>query len=388
MRERRRRDLLTPLLFALAVILVLAFYVFRPFVLVFSVAACVALLLGPIQSRLSRLLGNRPAVAATILVVVTTLVILMPVLTSLFLLTRQATVFLAWVQTHPVLGPDELQSFWEGLPGRYPELQGWIAWVQAQVTPVISGGIAQLAGGANTLLQGVLSRVTRAAVDLGLFLLMLFFLLRDGGRLKAELRPISPFSEEQELQIFDHLERTIKGALQAVVVVPVAQGILAGIGFMIFGVPSPMLWGTAVILAATVPLVGSPLGWVPACVYLLSQGQTGPALGLLVYSTVVVSGSDNVVKPLLLRGSARIHPLLGFLSILGGVLAFGVFGFLIGPVVLSLVLSAIRIYRLDILRHPAGAGVPAASAAPAPPPPAPAPASRPEPVVSSSNVAG
>ncbi len=80
------------------------------------------------------------------------------------------------------------------------------------------------------------------------------------------------------------------------------------------------------------------------------QGRTAAALGLLAYCTIVVSGIDNVIKPLLLRGSARIHPLLGFLSIVGGVLAFGVFGFLIGPVVLSLVLSAIRIYRLDVLR--------------------------------------
>jgi len=85
-------------------------------------------------------------------------------------------------------------------------------------------------------------------------------------------------------------------------------------------------------------------------VYLAMRGETGPAWGLLVFCIVVVSGSDNVIKPMLLRGSARIHPLLGFLSIIGGVLAFGVFGFLIGPVVLSLVLSAIRIYRLDVLR--------------------------------------
>jgi predicted PurR-regulated permease PerM len=385
LRERRRRDLLTPLLAALAVILVLAFYVFRPFTLVFSVAACVALLLGPAQRRLSALLGGRPGLAATLLVLVTTVVILVPILTSLFLLVRQATVFLAWVQTQPLVGPDELQTLWEDLPGRYPGLREWIAWVQAQVTPVLSGGIAQLAGTANGLLQGVLSRVTRAAVDLGLFLLILFFLLRDGARLKAELRPISPFSDQQEAQIFDHLERTIKGALQAVVVVPVAQGILAGIGFMIFGVPSPFLWGTAVILAATVPLVGSPLGWVPACVYLMVQGHSGPALGLLVYGTVVVSGSDNVVKPLLLRGTARIHPLLGFLSILGGVLAFGVFGFLIGPVVLSLVLSAIRIYRLDVLRSPGTVSMPAAPPVAASPPPAAPP---PPATVSSSSVAG
>jgi predicted PurR-regulated permease PerM len=351
MRERRRRDLLTPLLIALAVILVFAFFVFRPFILVFSVAACVALLFGPLQRRLTSALRGRAGLAAAIIVLVTTLVILIPVLTSLFLLTRQAALFLQWITTQPVVGPEELQSFWEQLPQRYPTLEAWIEYIQAQVTPILTGGAAQVARGANTLLQGVLARVTRAAVDLGLFLLMLFFLLRDGGRLKEELRPVSPFSEKQEKQIFEHLERTILGALQAVVVVPIAQGILAGIGFMIF--------------------------WVPACVYLVVQGHVGPALGLLVYCTIVVSGSDNVVKPLLLRGAARIHPLLGFLSIVGGVLAFGVFGFLIGPVILSLVLSAIRIYRLDILRSPARA----------PRPPAP-PAEASPSTLSSSKVAG
>jgi len=350
MPERRRRDFLTPLLLALALILLLAFWVFKPFILDFAVAACVALLLGPVQKRLSALLGARPTLAAATLVLVTTVVILGPVLTSLFLLVRQTALFLDWVKLQPLVGPEEMQRFWEELPRRYPGLRSWIAFLQAQIAPVLAGGISQLAGGANGLLQNVLGRVTHAAIDLGFFLLMLFFLLRDGGRLKAELRPVSPFSEEQERQIFEHLDRTIKGALQAVVVVPVVQGILAGIGFMLFGVPSPFVWGTAVIIAATVPLVGSPLAWMPACVYVALQGSTSHAIGLLVYCTVVVSGSDNVVKPLLLRGSARIHPLLGFLSIIGGVLAFGVFGFLIGPVVLSLVLSAIRIYRLDVLR--------------------------------------
>ena len=377
MRERRRRDLLTPLLLALAAILLLAFFVFKPFILVFSVAACVGLLLGPLQRRLTAALRGRSGLAAMIIVSVTTVVILVPVLSSLFLLTRQAALFLQWVTSQPVVGPDELQSFWEQLPQRYPALEEWIAYVQAQVTPVVTGGATQLASGANALLQGVLSRVTGAVIDLGLFLLILFFLLRDGGKLKDELRPVSPFSEKQESQIFEHLERTILGALQAIVVVPVAQGILAGIGFMIFGVPSPLLWGTVVILAATVPLVGSPLGWVPAVVYLALHGNLGPALGLLVYCTVIVSGSDNVVKPLLLRGAARIHPLLGFLSIIGGVLAFGVFGFLIGPVILSLVLSAIRIYRLDILRTPERQSGPE-----------PAPEPEPSPSLSSSKVAG
>lgn len=350
MSERRRRDLLIPLLVALGLILLLAFWVFRPFILVFSVAACVALLMSPLQRRLCAALGGRTGLAAAVLVLAATVLILVPVLTSLYVLVQQASTFLDWVRTHPVLGPDALQRLWQELPQRYPGLRSWIVWLQAQVSPGIEGGLAQVAVGANGLLQGILGRVTHAVADLGLFLLMLFFLLRDGGRLKAELRPVSPFSEQQEGLIFEHLESTIKGALQAVIVVPVVQGVLAGIGFMLFGVPSPFVWGTAVILAATVPIAGSPLGWLPAVGYLFARGQTGPGIGLLLYSLVVVSGSDNVVKPLLLRGTARIHPLLGFLSILGGVLAFGVFGFLIGPVVLSLVLSAIRIYRLDVLR--------------------------------------
>ncbi|MGE5127498.1 MAG: AI-2E family transporter [Betaproteobacteria bacterium] len=350
MGDRRRRDLLTPLLITLGLILLLAFWVFRPFVLAFTVAACVALLLAPAQKRLTAALGGHPGLAAATLVLATTVLILVPVLTSLFVLVQQASAFLDWVRSHPVLGPDALQRLWQELPQRYPGLRFWFVWLQAQVSPGLEGGLAQLAGGASGLLQGVLGRVTHAVADLGLFLLMLFFLLRDGGQLKAELRPVSPFSEQQESLVFEHLESTIKGALQAVIVVPVVQGVLAGVGFMLFGIPSPFVWGTAVILAATVPIAGSPLGWLPAVGYLFARGQVGPAIGLALYCLVIVSGSDNVVKPMLLRGTAHIHPLLGFLSILGGVLAFGVFGFLIGPVVLSLVLSAIRIYRLDVLR--------------------------------------
>jgi predicted PurR-regulated permease PerM len=350
MSDRRRRDLLTPLLVVLAVILLLAFWVFRPFVLVFSVAACVALLLAPVQTRLSSALGNRPTLAAAILVLLTTVLLLLPVLTSLVLLVQQAAGFLEWLRHQALVGPDTLTRFWDDLRSRYPDLGPWIGWLRQELAPTLEGGIAQAAGAASRLLQGVLGRVTLAVLDLVLFLLMLFFLLKDGGRLKSELRPISPFSDDQERQIFDHLERTIQGALQAVIVVPLAQGVLAGIGFFLFGVPSPLVWGTAVILAATVPVLGSPLGWVPAVAYLFLRGETGSAIGLLAYCIVVVSGVDNLIKPMLLRGTANIHPLLGFLSILGGVIAFGVFGFLIGPVVLSLVLSALRIYRLDVLR--------------------------------------
>jgi predicted PurR-regulated permease PerM len=347
--ERRQRDLLAPLLYALIVILVLAFLVFRPFLLTFAVAASVAVLLAPVQDRLGRSLGRRSGLAASILVLITTAAILVPVLTSFFVLGTQAVAFFAWITPH--LQPPELEKIVrETLPARFPVLRLWLERGQDQLMPFVSLSLSQLVSGASALVQQLVAGFTMAAFELALFLLMLFFLLRDGGLLRAELRQISPFSEAQEAQIFDHLGKTVKGVLQAMVVVPLAQGFLAAIGFWIFGVPSPVPWGVAVVLAAMVPILGSPLGWVPACVYLYLEGATWQWVGMLLFGILVISGIDNVIKPLLLKGAADIHPMLGFLSILGGVVAFGFFGFLVGPVILSLVLSAFRIYRLDILR--------------------------------------
>jgi len=358
---RRPRDLVPSLLVALAVITVLAFQVFRPFLLMFAVAASVAVLLAPAHRRLARAFGERESLAAGLLVLVTTIVILVPVVVSLHLLARQALLFFDWIRPH--LQPAELERFFkQTLIERLPLLRDWLGREESRLAPLLSGALAQIASMAQGLVQGTLTGLTSVLFDLVLFLLMLFFLLKDGARLRAELRPISPFSEVQERQIFDHLGKTVKGTLQSMIVVPLAQGLAAVIGFLIFGVPSPFVWGAAVALAAMVPILGSPLGWVPACVYLSFTAETWQAVGMLVFGVLVISGIDNVVKPMLLQGSAQIHPMLGFLSILGGVLAYGVSGFLVGPVILSLVLSAIRIYRMDVLRplvlapsaHPAG----------------------------------
>jgi predicted PurR-regulated permease PerM len=196
---------------------------------------------------------------------------------------------------------------------------------------------------------------------------MLFFLLRDGAEIREAVRGISPLTRGQELEIVDHLTRTVKGILQSMVLVPLAQGVVALIGFWAFGVPAPLLWSLMVVFAALIPIVGSPLAWVPAGLYLMYEGSMAKGLGLLLYGAVLISGIDNVIKPLILKGAAQIHMLLAFLSILGGVFAFGPKGLIVGPIVLSLVLSAYRIYRYDVLRWKKGPDASAAEAE-APPP--------------------
>jgi predicted PurR-regulated permease PerM len=345
-----RRRVLYPLLACLAVVAILAFLVFRPFFAVFTLAASVAILMAPLQRRLAAALGGRHGLAAALLVFVTTALILVPVFTSVAILSEQAVQFFDWMR--PRVQPAALQELWrETLPQRYPWLQGFLRFDQQEASEAASTILSRAAGGANALLQRTLAGITEALFELFLFLMMLFFLLRDGPGLRRELGALSPLSTHQEDEIFEHLAKTVRGVLQAMILVPIGQGLVAGIGFMIFGVPSPVAWSVIVVLAALIPILGSPLGWVPAVAYLFLYGQTWQWVGLLIFGIVLISGIDNVIKPLILGGAANIHPLAAFLSILGGLLSFGPPGFMIGPVILSLVLSAIRIYRSDILRE-------------------------------------
>jgi len=336
------------LLASLFLILVLAFVVFRYFILTFAVAASVSLLLAPVHDRLTRMLGGRHSLAAALLVLLCTVMILVPVLSYGMLLVQQAAGFFDWVR--PQMEPAALDKLWrETLPARFPLLMSWLRSFGLASMPTGSAALARLTSSAQGVVQAVLAGVATAALDLVIFLMMVFFLLRDAPLLREQVRGISPFTRGQEAEMLEHLTRTVRGVLQAMLLVPLAQGIVALLGFLMFGLPAPFLWSAMVVFAALIPLVGSPLAWVPAGLYLFSM-STPRGLGLLLYGALVISTIDNVLKPLILKGAAQVHTLLGFLAILGGLYAFGFKGLVVGPVVLSLVLSAFRIYRYDILR--------------------------------------
>jgi len=337
-----------PLLVFLLGSLALAFVVFRHFLLTFAVAGSVAIMLGGAQRSLTRRLRGRPGLAAAVLVVLCTVVILGPVVSYGFIVGQEAIAFVQWLGPH--LEPEGWNRFWrETLPARSPKVAEWlrqVGWDMPPLTTGLSRGIAAV----NRYIQVVLTGAAALLLDLVIFLMMLFFLLRDGDDLREALRGISPLTRGQETELLEHLANTIKAVLQAMVIVPLLQGVVAFFGFWAFGLPSPLLWAVMVVFAALIPILGSPLGWIPAAVYFLVMGHTGKAFGMAAYGTFVISMVDNIVKPVILRGSAQIHMMLGFLSIMGGLLAFGPKGLIVGPVVLSLVLSAYRIYRYDILR--------------------------------------
>jgi len=341
-----REDMgMLPLAACLLAIVILGFVVFGPFLVTFAVATSTALLLAPAHERLARATGGRSSLAAGAVVMLCAALLALLLLTYAALLRAQARALLE--STVPLLQPGAAERWWSGtLAARYPSLPA----------PPLSEVLKRAAALGSDLLREGAMRVGDTLLHLALFFMMLFFLLRDGPALGAEIRGVSPFSRTQERDMVRHLTATVRAGMLALVLVPVAEALTAMVGFVVFGLPAPVLWGAMVGFAGLIPLVGTPLAWVPAGLYLLATGPPWRGIGLLLYGAGVIGMVGHIVKPLLLRSGAQIHPLLGFLAILGGMFAFGPAGLIVGPVILSLAMSALRIYRYDILRWRGGPG--------------------------------
>jgi predicted PurR-regulated permease PerM len=348
-RPRSPRVLFLTLIAMLLVVLALVLAVFWPFLIIVGLATAMAILLKPAHVRLTGWLRGRPSLSALSLVLGVTVVILIPVLGMLATIASQALNFYQWVM--PRLTSGELEALWKTHLGAHVP---WVARLQeigqGRIADFVSAALSRLASAANNLLQGAVGGLTAAAFELTLLLIMLYFFLRDGEQFRAQIRRVSPLSRVQADQIMDNIARTMQGALAALLLVPLIQGGLATLGYWVLGVPNALLWGGLTTLVAFIPLIGTPLVWVPVCIYLVLNDQVWQAMVLAIYGSVIISSIDNVIRPWILQGSTKIHPLWSFLALLGGLISFGALGLLVGPLILSLGVSALRIYEIDVLR--------------------------------------
>jgi predicted PurR-regulated permease PerM len=339
-----------PLIASLLAVFALAFVVCRFFLLTFTVALAASLILSGPHRRLTRRLGGRRGLAAALLLSMCVITLVLPVVAYGALFARQSAAFVEWLA--PRLTPEAAERFWtETLPARNPTLMWWADRLLGGAG--IRGGSEMVAGLGSRLrsfAQAAFFEGLAALVDTAIFLMIVFFLLRDEAELRAAIRGVSPFTRGQETEALYHMAQTVKAVFLSLVLVPVVQGVVALLGFWALGLPAPVLWSALVIFAALIPILGTPLVWVPAGLYLIATGATGRGIGVLIYGAVAIASVDNLVKPIILRETARVHTMLGFLFVLGGVYAFGAKGVIAGPVILSLAISAYRIYRYDVLR--------------------------------------
>lgn len=232
---------------------------------------------------------------------------------------------------------------WRQLMAPYPRLLPVVDWLDRQfnLPQTIKAISVGLAGFAGEFLRGSLQQ----AIMLLLTFYLLFYFLRDREAALNSIRRLSPLSTGQMAHLFRRLGDTLHATLYGTFVVAMVQGALGGLMFWWLELPSPLLWGVVMGLLAIIPVLGAFVVWIPAALFLLAIGAPGKALILAIWGTVVVGGIDNLLYPMLVGNRMRMHTVLVFISIVGGLFVFGAAGLILGPVVLTVTSVLLEVWR-------------------------------------------
>jgi len=173
----------------------------------------------------------------------------------------------------------------------------------------------------------------------------LFFFLKDGERMLKRLAHISPLGDKHEIIMYKKFTSTVRAVLKGTLIVGVIQGLLGGLLFYIVGIEGALIWGVMMILFSVVPGFGSYIIWLPAAITMFVLGNIWQGLLLVIVGAAVISTIDNLLRPVLVGKDTQMHPLLILFSTLGGLLVFGISGFIIGPIIAALLLSLWEMYE-------------------------------------------
>ena len=321
-------------------IVLLTFSVLQPFIVPLIWGAILAYVSWPLQLRLIRAFRGRVGIASLATTLLVTLAIVVP-LTWLLLMLR----------VEAISAYSEVQSFLASRPTLPPALRDlpWIGQTAQDLLQQMSADPAALRQQFVLLMEESSVEVTRLIGGVGrnvakLFFAVfsMFFLLRDGPRLLREARAILEGILGPSINDYlDAVGSTTQAVVYALILGALAQGCVAGIGYWIFGIQAPVLMGAVTVLVALVPF-GAPMVWGSLTIWLLVTGQIWPGVGLLLWGLILVSWVDNIVRPLVISNATRMPFLLVVFGVLGGVLAFGLVGLFIGPVLLAVSLAIWR----------------------------------------------
>jgi predicted PurR-regulated permease PerM len=338
--DRLARERVSTLLFygTLALLAYFIYLLFRPFLVPLAWAAILAAVFYPLNARLQPRWGKRWAAAASTAAV--TIVIVVPFIFLVRAFVEEATHAVSSVDLSlqtPAFG--RVQEAWSFIQARSPNLGDLDVLVRQGATQI--AGI--VAGRAGVLLKNIVLVV----LNLIVMLFAVFFFFRDGDEIMAGLRSILPFrSDFRDLMILQARE-LIQASVIAGLIVAAVQGALGGLTFAILGLGAPVFWGVMMAFFALLPIAGAWVIWGPAAIWLLLTGSTGRAIALIVIGTFVVGLADNFLRPALVSGRTQLNGLLIFVSLLGGVAAFGLLGLVLGPVVMATAIGMLDAYAVE-----------------------------------------
>ena len=323
----------------------LCYVIVEPFAGPIVSAGAMAILAYPAHVQLLRRVAGRENLAASI---------------SLLLIIAVVVIPAAWIL---VTMSQELGSAYTMLKSKSAADGGWTEWIihagsrpltyfgiepaaaDEQVRGFLTERIASISGALLRVIQGIVSNVASFFFNAVIVLFVLFFLLRDGDELLAKARAFLPLQRAVFDRLIGEVGQSVLANVYGIGAVALVQGSLTGLLFFFVGVHSPVLWGVIAGFCSMIPIIGPPAVWGPVAISFALSGSYGKAAIVAAVGAGVIGTADNILRPWIVSGQVELHPLLVFISILGGAQAFGFLGLLIGPAALSVTIVIFEFLR-------------------------------------------
>lgn len=326
----------------LILLLVVSFILIKPFFIAVFLGALLAYLLYPLYLWMSKKINN--SLASSLICLLVVLIIVLPSIYFVNILVQESYTLFLLIKQRLAAGffTDCNADVCNAMKGMLENTE-----IKSQIQAVaqtLTGWIMQK--GSNFL-----TSIPKFLLSLIVMLFSLYYLLKDGPKLIRKLNMYLMMKKTHYNHFFKRAKEIIHGLTFGYGVVAIIQGITGAIGFAIFGIPSPLFWGLTMMMLALIPVVGATLIWVPASLILVIQGilnssTSGIIKGILlfVYGALFIGSVETILKPKLMGSKAKIHPMVTFLGILGGLVVFGIVGVILGPLLLGLTTVLIENY--------------------------------------------
>ena len=330
--------------------LILLLRLFWAYISAIILALLIASAFYPLYSRVKRLLKGEERGASLLMTVFIFLVLVIPVGGFVGTLSNEAFDFygrsrdaVSLLKIQQVLEGD---SIWAQRIRKVGELTG------IEVNPETIEELATELGRNVGLflskqLRSMASNLLNFLIHFFLMMLIIYYVFRDGERLKNYISELLPFPIEQQELVVSKFREMARAVIVGNGLNGIIQGILGGFSFFFFGLGSPFLWGTLIGFMAFLPFIGASIVYVPAFIILILQGKTGTAIGFLVYNGAYSIIMEYLFKPRMIGKGMRMNALLVFIGILGGIKLFGILGIIYGPLIMTIFITLAELYRLE-----------------------------------------
>jgi predicted PurR-regulated permease PerM len=302
----------------------------QPFLQYVLGAILIAYVLYPLQLRLQEAYAS-PTIVALTLVVLAVVGLIAPFIVVFITVADTAERILQDLSRNPAQ-TEMMESRLEELIGREVNITEELVEAGREVGTIVIERSTEVFG-----------TITFHLFGIALALFLVYYLLKDGDELLGWLNETVPLPAEQRRDLYSEIDGVMWGVIFGHVFVGIVQGVVAGVGFFVTGVPNAVFWTAVMVVLAMVPLVGTIPVWGGAVVYLYLTNEPGVAIGLFIYSVVVVGLTDDYLRPFAVDRYAKLNPAVVLLGILGGAYAFGVMGLFFGPVVLGALKASLRV---------------------------------------------